>query len=120
MPEVFSENAWLVAVAVVAIAAVIIAVASTACISFNVCRRKIRLAQFDFELKQDMLQRGMSAVEIRTVIEAGRPAAFDYSPSACSDHRLDIQNGTGKSFGDSSNSPTDAKTKIGASASALS
>lgn len=49
--------------------------------SFNLCRRKIRLARFDFELKRDMLQRGMSADEICAVIEAGRPAAR--TPEVC-------------------------------------
>ena len=74
MLEIFSENPWLVAVAEIAFVPLV----GIVCISFNVCRRKIRLAQFDFELKRDMLQRGMSAEEIRTVIEAGRwlpPAA---------------------------------------------
>ena len=71
MLEIFSANPWLVAVAEIAFVPLVCVV----CISFNVCRRKIRLAQFDFELKRDMLQRGFSAEEIRTVIEAGRPAA---------------------------------------------
>jgi hypothetical protein len=82
MPQVFADNAWLVAVAIGALATVVIAVASTVCISFNVCRRKIRLAELDFELKQDMLQRGMSAEEIRTVVEAGRPVISDQTRSA--------------------------------------
>jgi hypothetical protein len=66
------------------------------CISFNVCRRKIRLAQFDFELKRDMLQRGLSAEDIRIVIEAGRPAVPVHDPSACSDHRCETQSWTHK------------------------
>ena len=69
MLEIFSENPWLVAVAEIALVVLV----GIVCISFNVCRRKIRLAQFDFELKRDMLQRGMSAADIHTVIEAGRP-----------------------------------------------
>ena len=68
---------WLVAVAEIAL----VPLAGIVCISVNVCRRKIRLAQFDFELKRDMLQRGFSAEEIRTVIEAGRGAAP--VPEAC-------------------------------------
>ena len=66
------------------------------CISVNVCRRKIRLAQFDFELKRDMLQRGLSAEEIRTVIEAGRPAVPDHDRRACSDQRRETQSWTHK------------------------
>ena len=72
MLEVFSANPWLVAVAEIAFVPLVGVVVGIVCISFNVCRRKIRLAQFDFELKRDMLQRGMTAEEIRTVIEAGR------------------------------------------------
>ena len=68
--EILSANPWLVAVALVALVPLV----GIVCISFNVCRRKIRLAQLDFELKRDMLQRGFSAEEIRTVIEAGRQA----------------------------------------------
>ena len=68
MLQIFSANPWLLAVAEIALVPLIAIV----CISFNVCRRKIRLAQFDFELKHDMLQRGFSADDIRTVIEAGR------------------------------------------------
>jgi hypothetical protein len=71
--EIFSANPWLVAVAEIALVTLVCVCVGLVCISFNVCRRKIRLAQFDFELKRDMLQRGMSAEDIRTVIEAGRP-----------------------------------------------
>jgi hypothetical protein len=73
--EILSENPWLVAVAEVAFVPLVCVVVGIVCISFNVCRRKIRLAQFDFELKRDMIQSGMSAEEIRTVIEAGRRVA---------------------------------------------
>jgi hypothetical protein len=81
MLEIFSANPWLVAVAMVASVALVCVCVGIVCISVNVCRRKIRLAWFDFELKRDMLQRGFSAEEIRTVIEAGRQAAP--SPEAC-------------------------------------
>ena len=77
MLEIFSANPWLVAVAEIAFVPLVGVVVGIVCISFNVCRRKIRLAQFDFELKRDMLQRGLSAEEIRTVIEAGRQAVPD-------------------------------------------
>ena len=70
MLEIFSENPWLVAVAEIALVPLV----GIVCISVNVCRRKICLARFDFELKRDMLHRGLSAEEIRTVIEAGRQA----------------------------------------------
>ena len=90
MLEIFSANPWLVAVALVALVPLV----GIVCISMNVCRRKIRLAQFDFELKRDMLQRGLSAEEIRTVIEAGRPAVPD--PRAYSDHRRETQSWTHK------------------------
>ena len=92
MLEIFSANPWLVAVAEVALVPLV----GIVCISVNVCRRKIRLAQFDFELKRDMLQRGLSADDIRTVIEAGRRAVPDHDPRACSDHRRETQSWTHK------------------------
>ncbi len=78
MLEFLAENPWLVAIAEIALVPLV----GIVCISFNVCRRKIRLAQFDFELKRDMLQRGLSAEEIRTVIEAGRPARNNHCRTA--------------------------------------
>ena len=81
MFDIFSANPWLVAVAVIALATLVCVCVGIVCISVNVCRRKIHLAKFDFELKRDMLQRGFSAEEIRTVIEAGRQTAS--SPEAC-------------------------------------
>ena len=92
MLEIFSANPWLVAVAEIAFVPLVGVVVGIVCISFNVCRRKIRLAQFDFELKRDMLQRGMSAEEIRTVIEAGRqtvppPTAATTLATGCSGGR---------------------------------
>jgi hypothetical protein len=90
MLEIFSENPWLVAVGEVALVSLIGVVVGIVCISCNVCRRKIRLAQFDLELKRDMLQRGLSAEDIRTVIEARRSAIFD--PAVCG--QADWQPGT--------------------------
>jgi hypothetical protein len=81
--EIFSANPWLVAVAEVALVPLVCVCVGIVCISVNVCRRKICLARFDFELKRDMLQRGLSAEEIRTVIEAGRQAAPAPAPGAC-------------------------------------
>jgi hypothetical protein len=43
-----------------------------------------------------MLQRGMSAEEIRIVIEAGRPAVPDHDPRAYSDRRRETQSWTHK------------------------
>src|SRR5262249_60356521 len=71
VPGTFAANPWLVAVAEVALVPLVAIV----CISVCVCTRKVRLARYDFELKRDMLQRGLSAEEIRTVIEAGRRTA---------------------------------------------
>jgi hypothetical protein len=68
--DIFSANPWLVAVAEVALVPLV----GIVCISVCVCTRKVRLARYDFELKRDMLQRGFSAEEIRTVTEAGRRA----------------------------------------------
>jgi hypothetical protein len=94
--EIFSANPWLVAVAEIAFVPLVGVVVGIVCISVNVCRRKIRLAQFDFELKRDMLQRGLSAEEIRTVMEAGRPAVPDHDRRACSDQRRETQSWTHK------------------------
>jgi hypothetical protein len=77
--DLFYANPWLVAVAEVAVVPLV----GIVVISFNVCRRKIRLAQLDFELKRDMLQRGLSAEDIRTVIEAGGAATRGRAPQAC-------------------------------------
>jgi hypothetical protein len=84
--DIFSANPWLVAVAEIGVVVLVCVVVGIGCISFNVCRRKIRLAQFDFDLKRDMLQRGLSAEDIRTVIEAGRPAVSDHDPRCQSLH----------------------------------
>jgi hypothetical protein len=77
--EIFSANPWLVAVAEVALVPLVCVCVGLVCISVCVCTRKIRLARFDFELKRDMLQRGLSAEEIRIVIEAGRQPVPDHA-----------------------------------------
>jgi hypothetical protein len=69
--DIFSTNPWLVAVAEVALVPLVGIVWISTC----VFTRKVRLARYDFELKRDMLRRGFSAEEIRTVIEAGRRTA---------------------------------------------
>lgn len=96
MLEIFSANPWLVAVAEVALVTLVSVCVGIVCISVNVCRRKIRLAWFDFELKRDMLQRGFSAEEIRIVIEAGRLGVPDHDPRPDSDHRREAQSCTQK------------------------
>jgi hypothetical protein len=73
--DIFATNPWLVAVAEVALVPLVGIVWISGC----VFTRKVRLARYDFELKSDMLRRGFSAEEIRTVIEAGRRAA----PEVC-------------------------------------
>ena len=88
MLQILSDNPWLLAVAEIAFVPLV----GIVVISFNVCRRKIRLAQFDFELKRDMLQRGMSAQDIRTVIEAGRPALSDRNHQTHTDPLPENQN----------------------------
>ena len=71
MLDIFTANPWLVAVTAIALVPLV----GIVCISLCVFTRKVRLARYDFELKRDMLQRGFSAEEIRTVIEAGRRTA---------------------------------------------
>jgi len=71
MLDIFYVNPWLVAVGEISF----VVLASIVCISVCVCTRKIRLARYDFELKRDMIQRGLSAEDIRTVIGAGRKTA---------------------------------------------
>ena len=65
MLEIFSANPWLVAVAEVALVPLV----GIVCISVCVCTRKIRLARFDFDLKRDMLQRGLSVEEIERLAQ---------------------------------------------------
>jgi hypothetical protein len=77
--DIFSANPWLVAVAEIAL----VVLAGIVWISVCVCTRKIRLARFDSELKRDMLQRGLSAEEIRTVVEAGRRIAREGGGRPC-------------------------------------
>jgi hypothetical protein len=85
MLDIFSTNPWLVGVAEVGL----VTLAAIVCISLCVCTRKVRLARYDFELKRDMLQRGLSAEEIRTVVEAGRKAALPARKTA--PHPSDLQ-----------------------------
>jgi hypothetical protein len=81
--RLLTADPWLVAIAEVAVVPLVAIV----CISICVCTRKIRMARFDFELKRDMLQRGMSAEDIRTVIEAGRAGHTVARPAAAGDHQ---------------------------------
>jgi hypothetical protein len=66
MEQVFVNNPWLVFCAL--IAAVIVTCVAIVCITDHL--RKSRQADIDAGLKQDMLNRGMSAADIKTVLEA--------------------------------------------------
>jgi hypothetical protein len=66
MVQLLVANPWLVPCALVA--AVI--VACTAIVFITDYLRKSHQAQIDASLKEDMLERGMSAADIRTVLEA--------------------------------------------------
>jgi hypothetical protein len=66
MSELFVANPWLalcVLVAIVIVACVVIVVSTD-------YLRTSRQAEIDAALKQDMLDRGMSAADIKTVLEA--------------------------------------------------
>ena len=66
MLQLFIENPWL---AVCALAAVVI-VACVAIVFITDYLRQSQQAEIDAALKQDMLNRGMSAADIKTVLEA--------------------------------------------------
>jgi hypothetical protein len=66
MEKLLLENPWLL----VCILGAVVAVACTAIVFATDCMRKSRQAEIDAALKHDMLERGMSATEIKTVLEA--------------------------------------------------
>ncbi len=66
MFEILSENPWLI-IPSLALLIPIFGIAFGTVTSYLV---KARRAELEASLKQEMLQRGMSAEEIRTVIEA--------------------------------------------------
>jgi hypothetical protein len=66
MFEILSENPWLI-IPSLALLIPIVGIVFGTVTSYLV---KVRRAELEATLKQEMLQRGMSADEIRTVIEA--------------------------------------------------
>ncbi len=66
MLDIFAENPWLIVVSL-GLAIPILGIVFGTVTSYLACVRRLEL---EARLKQDMLQRGMSAEDIRTVIEA--------------------------------------------------
>jgi hypothetical protein len=66
MLELLRENPWLIIVCL----ALLIPICGIVFGTVTNYLARVRLAEMEARLKQDMLQRGMSAEEIRTVIEA--------------------------------------------------
>jgi hypothetical protein len=66
MLELFKDNPWLVVVTLALLIPILGVVFGTITRHLTT----VRLAELDAGLKQDMLQRGMSAEEIKLVIEA--------------------------------------------------
>jgi hypothetical protein len=66
MLEVFQNNPWLIVVVLAMLIPILGIVFGTVTQYFSTVRR----AELEAELKREMLQRGMSAAEIKMVIEA--------------------------------------------------
>jgi hypothetical protein len=66
MTQILADNPWLL----VCMLAAIVIVACTAITCIPDYLRKSHQAEIDATLKQDMLNRGMSAADIKTVLEA--------------------------------------------------
>jgi hypothetical protein len=66
MLEILANNPWLM----VCILAAVVIVATTAIVFFTDYMRTSRQAEIDATLKQLMLERGMTAADIKTVLEA--------------------------------------------------
>jgi hypothetical protein len=66
MLQLFVDNPWLALCALVAG----VIVACVAIVFVTDYRRQFHQAEIDASLKQDMLNRGMSAADIKTVLEA--------------------------------------------------
>jgi hypothetical protein len=85
MLEILKDNPWLIVV----VLALLIPILG---IIFGTITRHmttVRLAEMEASLKQDMLQRGMSAEDIRTVIEASpRRKGRKCSPDSAERHQL--------------------------------
>jgi hypothetical protein len=73
MLEILQENPWLIVVVLALLIPIFGIVFGTTTGAWS----QVRRAEIDAALKQEMLQRGMSAEEIRTVMEAssfGKPS----------------------------------------------
>lgn len=66
MLEIFRDNPWLIVV----VLALLIPILGVIFGTITRHLTTVRLAEIEANLKQEMLQRGMSADEIKTVIEA--------------------------------------------------
>jgi hypothetical protein len=66
MSQLFIDNPWLVLCIVIAV----VTVACTALVFITDYLRKSHQAEIDAALKQDMLNRGLSAADIKTILEA--------------------------------------------------
>jgi tartrate dehydratase alpha subunit/fumarate hydratase class I-like protein len=66
MSQVFIDNPWLVLCVVIAV----VSVTCTALVFITDYLRKSHQAEIDAALKQDMLNRGLSAADIKTILEA--------------------------------------------------
>ena len=68
MLEIFSREPWLIVVCM----ALLIPICGIVFGTIGSYLRYAKQAELDASLKNEMLQRGMSADEIKTVVEAGR------------------------------------------------
>jgi hypothetical protein len=66
MYEIFAQNPWLV----VLLLAAIVAVGCTAIMHITDYLRKTHQAEIDGTLKREMIERGLSAADIKTILES--------------------------------------------------
>ena len=66
MEEILRHNPWLIVVGL----AFLVPITGIVCGTISNYLMRVRQAELEANLKQEMLQRGMSAEEIRTIIEA--------------------------------------------------
>ena len=71
MQELLAKNAWLIP----SVLGLMIPITAIVCGTVTQYLRKTRQAELDAGLKQEMIQRGMSAEEIKLVLEASSRAA---------------------------------------------
>jgi hypothetical protein len=72
MYELFSQNPWLVMMGMIMMVPISAIVFGT----LTNYLQRTRLAELETSLKHAMLERGMSAEEIRTVLEASSPVSM--------------------------------------------